>query len=220
MNNEDPLVALVGGAKSDAREVKARLEESGRLVVHVLPLRATVEDYADLAANGLVGAVVIGRVRARRTEGGYNSIDLADYLRALNDRLPLFYLADDEDTSAVNGAAAFDAIFYLDQVRREAEAHVSRLLRAIGRYGAALSARQARLRELLDRQQDTLLGSGLEESEQAELEELRRQIERPLEARVAKYVERQNEALIEQKSMVAQLEALASQLGKASRSEP
>lgn len=219
MSETTSHVVLIGASKSDARECKALLEGSKQLTVRPIGLRVAVEDYADLAVAAEVGAVIIGRIKARRTESGYSSLLVADFLRSLREQLPIFYLADDSDTAAASRAAAIDAVFFLDDLRREPEAYVSRLLRAMGRYGQALTAQQQRLRTLLDRQNGEVLGGAVDASELQELEALRRTIERPIETKIAKHVERQQAALIEQQSLVAQLEAMSERLEKASRTK-
>jgi predicted MPP superfamily phosphohydrolase len=216
MNEQPNIIWFIHGSKAEARDDIALLASSGQLIVRSVGLRPGVRDYADLVANPETGAILIGRITPRRTEEGYDSIALADFLRALRADLPIFFVTDHHDTDAADAAAAFDAVFKLADIRREPDAYIRRIQRAVGRYTQSLTRHQNRLRELLDRQYSTESPSTvLSNSDLDELEELRRHTERPVDGRLARYIERQNAALREQQNLVDQLEALTEKLDKA-----
>lgn len=205
------IVWLVAGSDAAAQECQRLLEQSGQLDVRRVPLRASVEEHADLAANPDTGAIVIADTIARQVRGAYNSTVIADYLRALRVELPIFILCS--DAAACEEPLAADGTFTVAELRRRPEVYAGRILRALGRYHAALSGRQQRLQELIDRQ----LAGSLSPAEAEELAELRADVERPSEVRLAKQAEQHAVDLADRRHLVEQLEALAEKLNRRNR---
>lgn len=205
MADANTLIWLIDGGDSAAAEQRRLLEQSGQLEVRRVPLRATVEEYADLAANVETGAVLVSQALERRSKGAYSSTAVADYLRTLRFELPIFILSP---AGAAEEIPAADGLIVVEELQRRPEVYVGRILRAAGRYAEALSARQQRLQTLLDRQFE----GSLTADEAHELAELRAEVERPTEVRLAKQAELQDVDRAEKRHLVEQLETLAEKL--------
>lgn len=210
MPDAHKLVWLIDGGEAAAAEYRRLFEQSGQLRVRRAPIRSSVDEYADLAADLETGAVIISEAIGRKTDGAYDGATIAEYLRALRAELPIFMLS----TSAATDIPAADGMFTVEELRHRPEMYVGRILRAAGRYAEALTARQQRLKTLIDRQFE----GSLSEEQAQELAELRADIERPAEVRLAKYAELHDIDRAEKKHLVEQLEALAEKLS--SRKQP
>jgi hypothetical protein len=206
MHDALPVCWLVGCDKLAAREWQSLLQRSQQLDVRVVPPLPRVEDYADLTVGGEAAAVLICASVVTQVEQVYSGATIADYLRALHPDLPIFLL--DDGGSGEPDSASVDAVIAGDDLRDRPGVHSSRLLRAAGRYGAALSARQFRLQQLLDRQ----IAGTLDDAEAAELATLRADVERPAAVKAAKRAELHDVDLLEKRDLVDQLAALAEKL--------
>lgn len=205
MSTASATIWLVGGKKAEAREQKQLIEQLGALEVGIIPVRERADEYADLAANPDTGAVLISESIFKRSGHAYSGDDLATFLRTLRADLPIYLLTDDDDEAATG---SFDGVIAAADLRRRPEVYSRRLLRAAGRYQAALQGRQRRLQELLDRQ----IADTLSPADAAELAELRADAERAAQVKLAKHAERAELDLVERRTLVEQLEALAERL--------
>jgi hypothetical protein len=210
MTLSDGVLWLIAGKDDEADAIRARLEAEGAFQVRIVKPRPALEDYSDLAADASTVGVIVGQLKRRRNDLNYDVIDLIDYLRALRADLPLFLLTNKDTAELEDRAASADAVFTVRELEQRPQVYTSRMQRTIGRYQQALSQRQQRLRELLDRQ----IADTLSPDESDELADLQAELERAHESRVVKAVERQQRYLSEQRSLVAQLEAVADRLDR------
>jgi hypothetical protein len=210
MQASDAVLWLIAGKDDEADEIRALLTSESDLQVRIVKPRPALEEYNDLAAYDSTVAVIVGQLKRRRNDLSYDVIDLLDYLRTLRADLPLFLLTNKDTAELEDRAASADAVFTLRDLTQRPQVYIGRIQRAIGRYQHALSQRQQRLRDLLDGQ----IADTLTPDEADELAELQAEIERAHESRVVKAVERQQRYLSEQKSLIAQLEAVADRLDR------
>jgi hypothetical protein len=210
---EQHIVWLIDGDRVAARQHQLLLQHNNALTVQLVPIRARVEDYADLAAHPETGAVLISRLVELYSGGVYNSAMIADYLRALRPDLPLFLLVD--DGSGDVGGPSVDGAFSVADLYQQPDVYRRRLLRAVGRYEQAMSTRQQRLQVLLDAD----LAGTLDATGAEELAALRADFERAAEVSQAKRVAQHEVDLAEKRQLVTQLEAIAQQLRAARRHE-
>jgi hypothetical protein len=212
MSTAPALIWLVGGKKADAREQKQLLEQAAELQVVLVPLRERVDEYADLAANPDTGAVLLSASLWKRSDHTYSSADLAAFLRSLRPELPIYLITSEPD----DDIDAFDGVLMARELRKRPDVYGPRLLRAAGRYQTALSERQRRLQELLDRELAAVSGdiAPLGAAEIDELAALRADMERAAQFKVAKHTERLELDLLERRNLVEQLEALTERLAR------
>ncbi|NJM08403.1 hypothetical protein HC891_22850 [Candidatus Gracilibacteria bacterium] len=210
MTLSERVLWLIAGKDDEADAIRALLESEGALQVRIVKPRPALEDYSDLAADSTTAGVIVGHLKRRRNDLTYDVIDVLDYLRTLRAELPLFLLTNKDTADLEERAGAADAVFTVRELEQHPHVYISRMQRALGRYEAALSQQQQRLRALLDRQ----IADNLTSDESDELAGLQAELERAHESRVVKAVERQQRYLSEQKSLIAQLEAVADRLDR------
>ena len=75
----------------------------------------------------------------------------------------------------VEGAGEVEDVIPKSEIRKSAPEYVARILRSMQRYEEAMTDRQKRLNDLIDRK----LAGDLTKAEERELQELRKDIERP-----------------------------------------
>lgn len=201
---EQIIVWLIEDSENDAEEYKQLLEKAGDIEVVFVPARPAIADYADLLSDGRTGAIIIDQRLGDFAGVSYDGIDVAEFLRSLRPELPIFILTNYADEELEDQGEAVDFIIDKKTVRRRAGVYVKRILRSIEHYQAALTDKQRRLKELIDRK----LSSGLNEAEEAELQALRADIERPLGLKIAHIEEIWEAELQAQEDRLTKLEGI------------
>ncbi len=203
---EQKIVWFIEDNKNDADEYGQLFEKAGDVNVVFVSARPAITDYTDLLTDDRTGAIIVDQRLSDFSGVSYDGIELADYLRYLRPELPIFMLTNYADDELLQGqGGSVDSIIDKKTVRKRAAVYVRRILRSMEHYQAALTKRQARLKELIDRK----LSSGLNEAEEAELKTLRADVERPLESEMSHQEEIWKAELQAQEDRLARLEAMA-----------
>lgn len=148
----------------------------------ILPDSITVEaifppyrqkaDYLPILENPETACFVIDQKLKDTGIATYTGIELAQYLRGINSKIPIYILTNyaDEDDEFVGGEWSVEDIIAKGSLRddRQSEITSSRIIRGIDVYEDILGQREKRFRDLLRKS----LNDELEEAELQELEEL------------------------------------------------
>ncbi len=130
------------------------------------------EDYRELVTNNNTGAILID-YDLKRSGVQYDGADLARYLRRIKPELSIYILTAYRPD--VEGLGEVEDVLPKEEMRKSAPEYLRVILRSMKRYEAALTKRQKRLNELIDRK----LSGKINKSEDIELQKLRQEIERP-----------------------------------------
>ena len=202
------ILYLIDDRPSEAEEYQELLgAQSGDVEIRILPPPDNKEEVGALIGNEETAGFIIDHRLEEAVP--YDGTDLAAYLRAVRKEIPVFMLTSHSaDVEAHEHSDAVDNVFSKDLVRNRAPALMKRIERRIGQYDEALSAKVQRLSHLLDLH---LAGTIGPEHEQ-ELEELQRELERPVDALLSKLTD-QDEAFVEkEQQLVVRLERLVTKL--------
>ncbi len=139
------------------------------IVVQGTSARPKIGDYADLVKDEATSAVIVDQRLKTAGIANYTGIELAQYLRVLNQKVPIYILTNfaDEVDEFTEGEWSVEYIISKSDVVRDDKRRVfaARLTRHIDIYAAILQGRAERF--------DLLLRKGLEEDlSKAELDEL------------------------------------------------
>lgn len=174
-SSEQREVWLIEDNDQDAKRYKRLLERAGAISVRIESVREQVSDYANLAGDPSVGAVIVDQNLGEFSGVSYFGIDVANYLRIVSGALPVFILTNWYDFDLEESGEAVDLIIDKENVRKLGSVYVARILRRMGDYERALSGQLQRHRTLIDRQAE----ANLSPDERAELEALERELDRP-----------------------------------------
>lgn len=130
------------------------------------------ENYRELVTSDNTGAILID-YDLKRSGVQYDGADLARYLRRIKPELSIYILTAWRQD--VEGLGEVEDVLPKEEMRKSASEYLKAILRSMKRYEAALTKRQKRLNELIDRK----LSGKINKSEEIELQKLRQEIERP-----------------------------------------
>jgi len=130
------------------------------------------ENYRKLATGDDTGAILID-YDLKQSGVQYNGADLARYLRRIKPELSIYMLTAWRQD--VEGLGEVEDVLPKEEMGKSASEYLRAILRSMKRYEAALTKRQKRLNELIDRK----LSGKISTSEETELQKLRQEIERP-----------------------------------------
>lgn len=196
-------------ADDEAAEGYRRLLQTEGLAVDHVPAGLGTDEYAELAADWETGAVLIAHRLGSAPGLGKTGLDVADYLRTLRPELPIYLLADDESDLADDEGESVDGVILRSALQNAPGVYAKRILRAMQRYEAALTERQRRLKELVDRK----LAGELSAEEEADLEQLRAVVARPFGPAVSAQERQWEDELKQQRELLDRLEAVTKGLG-------
>ena len=208
---DPPTVLLVDDSDHEADQYKRLLERDRRLRVVVRPPPPALGDYAPLVHDRSVGAVIVDQVLSDAASVDYSGLEVVNYLRAFSDALPVYILTNYYDDDLQESGEAADFVIAKEEIRARGHAYVTRILRRMGQYRAALGERQARYRALVDR----AAAGALTAAEAEALAGLRREIERPAAAALAAHDDRARAEAADDARRLAELRAIAERLGAA-----
>lgn len=197
-------VLRVVEADDEAAEAYRRLLEAEGLDVERVPAGLGGDQYAQLAADWETGAVLIGHRLGAPAGLGQTGLDLADYLRTLRPELPIYLLVDAASDLAADEGASVDGVIVRAALEDAPGVYAKRMLRAMQRYEAALTERQRRLKELVDRK----LAGELSAEEEVDLAELRAAVARPFGPTVSTREAQWEDDLRQQRELLDRLEAI------------
>lgn len=156
------------------RELKRIMPESIQ-VEAMAPFRQK-EDYLPLLANSRTAGLIIDQKLKDTGVATYMGIELAQYIRGINPKIPLYILTNfvHEDDEFTGGEWSVEDIIGKDQLNDDEQTRIiqARLLRRIDVYEDILSQREQRFRNLLKKSLHDDFGN----EERQELEQL--QLER------------------------------------------
>lgn len=202
---EQKIVWLIEDSENDAEEYKQLLEKAGAIEIVFVPARPVIADYADLLTDSRTGAIIIDQRLGDFAGVSYDGIEIAEFLRSLRPELPIFILTNYADEELEDQGEAVDSIIDKKTVRKRAEVYVKRILRSVEHYQTALTEKQKRLKDLIEHK----LSSGLDEADEAELQALRADLERPLGLKIARQEEIWEAELQAQEDRLSKLEEIA-----------
>ena len=208
MNKSDKVVWLIDGDEAEAKEYKDLLTQTETLDVRWARPQPALTDYDTLVSDARTGAVLVDYDLDTDAGVNYTGLDVADYLRALSSELPIFILTDSFDTVIEKGGRTVDSIITKERLIKHTDAYAARILRSMSRYTDALTERQIRIRELVDKQ----IAGKLTKREEKELAELRLDVERPSDALLSRYTAETSTGLTEQRAMLDQLQQITATL--------
>lgn len=156
------------------RELKRIMPESIQ-VEAIAPFRQK-EDYLPLLANSRTAGLIIDQKLKDTGVATYMGIELAQYIRGINPKIPLYILTNfvHEDDEFTGGEWSVEDIIGKDELNDDEQTRIiqARLLRRIDIYEDILSQREQRFRNLLKKS----LHDDFGDEERQELEQL--QLER------------------------------------------
>jgi hypothetical protein len=208
---ESRAVWLIEDNHGDAKRYKRLFERAGAIQIHIGEVRNNLAEYAGLAGDPTVGAVIVDQNLGEFSGVGYFGLDVARYLRAISGALPVFILTNFFEGDLEENGEAVDLIIRKEDVRKLGSVYVARILRRMGDYERALSGQLKRYRTLIDREFE----GGLSADEKLELQALEHEIDRPYgptilaqEEREAIVAEIEERRLTGLRELVTRLEAL------------
>jgi FixJ family two-component response regulator len=207
----DPMRSVLRLIEADDEAAGAyrRLLEAEGLEVERVAVGQAAEDYADLAADWETGAVLIAQRLGGPLEIGYTGLDLADFLRTLQAELPIYLLVADHGEVPDDQGESVDGVIVTAALQKAPGVYAKRILRAMQRYTVALTERQRRHQQLIDRK----LAGELSAEEEAELEQLRGTIARPFGPAVSAQERKWEDELRQQRELLDRLETITRGLG-------
>jgi CheY-like chemotaxis protein len=225
METRDAAAWLVDDDPEDAALYARLLEQAGLPRVEVFLPEPLLAGTVAMASDPAAGAVLIDhdvRDRAGVLVGG---LAVADYLRGVRPELPIFLLVDHAaESDPEPNAGAVESVIPKPHLHGHAPVYAARILRAMARYDAALSARQRRIRELVDRKVSADSGAGAEsfgaaaeafgEAEERELASLRAETERAFDLALSGQDTARDEQLRREEERLAELRAIAAELAQ------
>lgn len=168
------VVWFVDENKSELRTYCRVLQRAMPAHVRVearLPYR-TMEEYLPILGDPSTFCIIIDQRLKNTGIAGYTGIELAEYMRSADTKMPIYILTNykDEPDEFTGGEWSVEDIIGKDELGDEQQLMVvmARMLRRIDVYEDVLSDREQRFRRLLRK----ALSDELGEEEMAELEEL------------------------------------------------
>jgi hypothetical protein len=203
---DERIVWLIEDNAEDASRYKRLFERAGSIHVQIGEVRQHLDEYASLAAHPAVGAVIVDQNLGEFSGVAYVGLDVANYLRAMSDALPVFILTNYYDLDLEENGEAVDLIIDKGDVRTLGSVYVARILRRMGDYENALSGQLRRYRALVDRE----FAGELNSDERDELQALEQEMDRPFGPAMIAHEQRENViAEIEEKRLAGLRDILA-----------
>lgn len=213
----DLVYWLIDDNPEEADDYKRLLEGAGKriLKIEIEPVRPRLASYAPLLHDKRTGGFIFDQRLNDYQPANYDGLELANYVRGFKPELPLFILTNYSPGLEAAGSSV-EQVIPKSEVRNHPATYTARLLRRLGEYDQALSQQQKRLKELVDKK----LKRGLNSKEEAELDNIRSEIERP-SASIAFAQEKYQQAEVErQQELLTRLEQAMTQVEKASHQKP
>lgn len=176
---DDKIIWFIDNEESQLRLYRRKLTEAleemlgaeADLLVQECPARAHKHQYLDILEDPRTVAIVIDQILKDKGGVDHTGIELAQYLRAVDNIMPLYILTNEPaGDEYVGGEWTVEDIIdkgeLIDQKRKKIV--TSRLLRRITLYQQAYNDREKRFRQLLKQS----LTDSLSDKEQQELDEL------------------------------------------------
>ena len=140
----------------------------GFQVETICPPYRRIENYSTLLENPDTACIIIDQKLTEAGNATYTGIELAQYLRSINQKVPIYILTSyaDEKNEFTGGEWSIEHIIPKDSF--EARTVIARILRRINVYEDILDERAKRFKELLKKSLD----DSLDETELEELREL------------------------------------------------
>jgi|GEM_PF-2237356 len=204
-------ICIIHHSSEQATRLARQLESCTHLEVQIANMQLAAADYVDIAADSDTGAVIIDQYLDPQSVLGYTGIDVAEHLRRARPGLPIYLLAHRGENLA-GREAVVEEVIPEDELVQRCPVYAVRILRAMGRYLEAMSARDRRYRELVARKLDGTLSK----SEEDEFAAYRAEIELPFAGSAIEYAKtweqslRQEEKLLDE--FTSELQDLLSKL--------
>jgi CheY-like chemotaxis protein len=205
----DRKVLLVEDDEKDAKRYKRFLEKSGDVAVEIIEPMTSFASYGPLISDPSTGAMVIDQRLDDATAVQYSGTQLALWIRTMVSDLPIFALTNypgDIDQSE----NVYISVFDKGKIAKDSKVYSDFIRESIQRYNAALTEKQQRLRELIDKKID----DELSESEAEELATLRADFERPADLILAEQSDAWESYLQEFSGLVEQLRQIGNKIDK------
>lgn len=151
--------------------ISSVLGDDTELIIREYPARPHKDNYLDILDNPSTVAIMIDQVLKDKGGVDHTGIELAQYLRSLNNILPIYILTnypsgDEYSEGEWSVEGILDKADLIDSAR--VKVVINRLSRRINIYEDVYGQREARFRGLLKKS----LHEDLSDSEQKELDEL------------------------------------------------
>ncbi len=169
------IIWLIDDNEDELANYRSLLEAEipNTVVVQGASARPKIGDYSDVVQEEATSAVIVDHRLKEAGIADYTGIELAQYLRALNDKVPIYILTNfaDEVDEFVEGEWSVEYIISKSDIVREdkRKIFIARLLRHMDIYEAILQGRAERFDNLLRKS----LEEDLSEEELDELEKLK-----------------------------------------------
>ncbi|MDM8520363.1 response regulator [Anaerolineales bacterium HSG6] len=175
-------------SRTYARRLK-RLMPTGILIKRIFPPYRTKKEYIDILDDPSTACIVVDQRMKGTGEVTYSGIELAQYLRSINKKIPIYILTSfaDEEHEFTGGEWSVDDIVDKGMLKDEEKAFIikARILRRIDVHEDLLNKRAQRFSDLLKKS----LSNVLDETELQELTEL--QFERTASTLASELAEQQ-----------------------------
>lgn len=146
------------------------LDDDGVTIMDVIA-RPHKEDYLELLENARTAAILIDQILEDKGGVDHTGIELAQYLRALDEIMPIYILTNYPATDDYSkGEWSVEGIISKHELSNQTKRHtiVSRILRRINVHQRIFTERESRFRELLQKK----MKDELSDDENKELDEL------------------------------------------------
>ena len=169
------IIWLVDDNEDELTTYKSLLDAElpSTVVVQGAPARSKIGDYSDIVQDMATAAVIVDQRLKEAGIADYTGIELAQYLRALNGKVPIYILTNfaDEIDEFADGEWSVEYIISKSEIVREDKRQIfmARLLRHVDVYEAILLGKAERFDNLLRKS----LEDELTEEELNELELLK-----------------------------------------------
>lgn len=172
---ESLVVWLIDEDEHQLRTYRAMLEKAipseGNIEVKGIKAYPKKVDYLEVLNDPRTASIIIDQRLKETGEADYTGIELAQFLRSINDKLPIYILTNYPEDEMANGDWSVEDVISKEEIGKKdrQQVIVARLLRRISVHQVILGEREQRFRALLKKSLD----SELNEKEQDELNELR-----------------------------------------------
>lgn len=168
-----PVIAYIDEDRKEQNMYTRWLECTHELQIARIDPRSfkTLSDYDRLLQDHELKAFVIDNKIAEYAGTPYEGVNIADFIRSLDCRIPIFILTNFSDPEDPEYEGAVEYIIPKGHLNNKVNStiHIKRILRAIGRYTDALSEREKIFSRLINKK----VTEGLTEEEEVELENVR-----------------------------------------------
>ncbi len=188
----DKIIWLVDDNENESRTYTRkfrRLMPKSVSVERIFPPYRTKERYIAILDDPNTACIIVDQRMKGSGEATYTGIELAQYLRGINKKIPIYILTNfaEEEDEFVGGEWSVEDIIPKDRLNDQEKSQIvkARILRRIDVYEDVLNERTQRFSELLKKS----LNDSLDEAESQELAEL--QFERTASTVANEFAEQQ-----------------------------